>query len=369
MTSRRVTTAVSCVLSLLFPVLVPSHVVANDPPTLAVKGNHLVDSDGTVVRLLGVDRSGTEYECMASAQIFDGPSDPSSVKAIAAWHANAVRVPLNEDCWLGINGAFTGTGGSRYRKAIERYVSLLEQLGLYAILDLHWAAPGNIPATAQWPMADADHAPAFWHSVAAAFKANHGVIFDLFNEPYITSWECWERGCETSYTNDGATVRYETAGMQQLVDAVRSAGARTPLMLGGLEWASDESGWIAHEPRDPDHQLVASFHTYNFSACHTAACWNESVAPLAKKVPVVTGEFGESGCSDSFDLSFMPWADRHGISYLGWAWDSTGPPSHWSCSGGPALIENYSGAPDAYGIGLKDHLAALARRRGVLNAR
>jgi hypothetical protein len=75
--------------------------------------------------------------------------------------------------------------------------------------------------------------------------------------------------------------------------------------------------------------------------------------------PVVTGEFGEDGCTDTFDLAFMPWADQHGVSYLGWAWDATD--AGWTCSGGPALIEDYGGKPTAYGVALKEHLAKLAK--------
>jgi len=360
-TARRLGLGVVLSTVVLVPVAGASAGRAPHALSIRVVGTHLVDGAGTTVRLLGVDRSGTEYECMASPQIFDGPSNAASVAAIASWHANAVRVPLNEDCWLGINGAHTGTGGHLYRAAIERYVSVLEARGLYAILDLHWAAPGTRRATSQWPMADADHAPVFWRSVARTFRANHGVLFDLFNEPYLTSWSCWLHGCATTYDDGGTTVRYETAGMQSLVDAVRSAGASTPLMLGGLNWSSDESGWLANEPADPAHQLVVSFHTYNFSGCATAACWNSTIAPLARHVPVVTGEFGESGCTDAYDLAYMSWADAHGVSYLGWTWDSTGPPSNWGCSSGPALITSYDGAPTAYGVGLKRHLAALAR--------
>jgi hypothetical protein len=146
--------------------------------------------------------------------------------------------------------------------------------------------------------------------------------------------------------------------MQQLVDAVRSTGAANPIMLGGLQWASDETGWAAHEPRDPDHQLIVSFHTYNFSGCNTAACWNATLAPLARTTPVVTGEFGENDCADGYALRYMTWADAHGVSYLGWAWDATD--SGWSCSGGPSLIVDYAGRPTPYGAGLRDHLASLA---------
>jgi hypothetical protein len=328
---------------------------------LKVAGNQLETLAGTPLRLLGVDRSGGEYMCVGRGDrtVFDGPTDAASIAAIAAWHTNAVRLPLNEDCWLGINGAEASLSGVHYRRAVERFVRALNAAGLYVILDLHWAAPGRILANEQWPMADASHAPAFWHSVARAFASNHAVIFDLFNEPFISSWSCWAHGCTQSFSYaQGKSVSYKTAGMQRLVNAVRSTGASTPLMLGGLGYASDESQWLANEPNDPDHQLIVSFHTYNFAGCNNAACWNQAIAPLTAHVPVITGELGESGCTDSYLLSYMPWADAHNISYLGWAWDATD--AGWDCSSGPSLIENYNGTPTAYGIGLQQHLASLA---------
>jgi hypothetical protein len=328
-------------------------------PYVAVSGNQLVDAAGHPVRLLGVDRSGAEYMCMGGSQIFDGPVTNTSIAAMTTWHIDAVRVPLNEDCWLGINGVGQAVGGPAYREAIAAYVARLQSYGLVVILDLHWAAPGAIRAETQWPMADADHAPAFWSSVAATFAANHGVVFDLYNEPFINSWACWLGGCETSFSSGGSTTTYRTAGMQSLVEAVRATGARQPVMLGGLQWSSDESQWLAHEPVDPAGQLAASFHTYNFSGCHELSCWQATIAPLAAHVPVVTGELGENGCKASYIDSYMPWADAHGISYLGWTWDSTGAPSHWSCSNGPALIQSYNGTPTAFGAGLKKHLATL----------
>jgi hypothetical protein len=276
-----------------------------------------------------------------------------------SWHINAVRVPLNEDCWLGINGIKPEVGGAAYRNAVVQYVNLLQSFGMVVILDLHWAAPGEFVAASQWPMADAQHSPEFWRSVASTFKQNHGVMFDLFNEPYITSWSCWLHGCVSTYTDGGKRVIYETAGVQSLVDAVRSTGADEPILLGGLGWSGDDSGWLANEPVDPDHQLAVSYHNYNFGGCTTVACWNSTVIPLTTRVPVVTTEVGENGCTDTYIDSYMPWADAHGISYLAWTWDSTGPPSNWSCSSGPALIKGYNGVPTSYGIGVKIHLGEL----------
>ncbi len=61
---------------------------------------------------------------------------------MAKWNVNTVRVPLNEDCWLGINGVKSAFSGARYRTAIDSYVQRLRGAGIFTILDLHWSAPG-----------------------------------------------------------------------------------------------------------------------------------------------------------------------------------------------------------------------------------
>jgi len=321
---------------------------AATPLSIGVSGNHLVDGNGATVRLLGVNRSGTEYACIQGWGIFDGPNDATSVAAMASWHINAVRIPLNEDCWLDINGVNPAYAGATYRAAIQSYVNLLHQYGLYAILDLHWNAPGTTKSTGQQVMADADHSPAFWTSVASFYKTDPAVLFDLYNEPHDISWSCWLNGCSVG------SPAWTTAGMQSLVSAVRATGATQPIMVGGLAWSNDVSGWWANRPADPANALVASFHNYNFNVCDPT-CWNTTVAPLAAQVPVVTGELGENDCAHGYIDQYMAWADAHGISYLGWTWDT------WDCANGPALITNYDGTPTAFGIGFRDHLASLVK--------
>jgi hypothetical protein len=327
---------------------------------LHISGNHFAGANGATLRLLGVNRAGTEFACAEGWGIFDGPSDAASVAAMAAWHINAVRVPLNEDCWLGINGVKQAYAGGAYRQAVEQYVALLHTSGLAVILDLHWAAPGTTLATRQLPMPDADHAPAFWASVARAFKGDDEVAFDLYNEPFVTTsnaatsdpWSCWLHGC-TMDAGDGVPTSWQAAGMQRLVNAVRGAGSTQPLLAGGLAWASDLSGWLRHRPSDPAHQIAASFHAYNFAGCNTSACWDSQLAPVAAKVPVVTGELGENDCAGSFVDTFSAWADAHGLSYLGWTWNT------WDCASGPALIASYAGTATRFGAALQAHLGEL----------
>lgn len=339
-------------LSLIAVVLLAFPASAAAAPWIGVRGNHLVDRAGQPVQLRGVNRSGSEYACQQGWGFFDGPASAASIEVMKTWDVNSVRLALNETCWLGINGIAPSRGGSAYRAAIHAYVTKLERAGLYVILNLELAAPGGAQATSIPPMADADHSPAFWRSVAAAYKGDHAVLFDLYTEPHDIGWTCWEHGCETEGEGIGS---YRTAGMAELVGAVRSTGAEQPVLLGGLDWSLDLGGWIAHLPPDPAHAEVASNHNYDFAAC--AAGCKVTLATIARSHPVVSGEIGEGDCGDSYIDPFMDWADQHGISYLAWAWDAGG---EWTCEGGPTLIENYGGTPTAFGLGFREHLRAVA---------
>jgi len=319
---------------------------------LHVEGNKLVDN-GQTVRLLGVDHSGSEYSCINNSGFFDwgaqGGPVPSQqfVGNIVAWHANTVRVPLNEDCWLAINGAPAQLSGSSYVNAITAYVTLLRQNHLYVILDLHWNNGGGAKATGQQQMADADHAIDFWTGVAGAFKGDQGVIFDLYNEPHDISWSCWQNGgCQVNGWN--------VAGMQQMLDAVRATGATNVVMAGGLAFAGDLSGWLANKPNDKLGNLAASFHNYNFIQCNGTSCWSSTIQPVAAQVPVVTGEMGENDCGHGYVDGYMSWADGAGVSYLGWAWNAD-----FNCNSGPSLVTDWNGTPSGFGAGVKAHLASV----------
>src|SRR6266436_5045915 len=106
-----------------------------EAPAVHVQGTQLLDTAGRIVRLRGVNRSGTEYACAQGWGFFDGPSDSASVQAIVSWKANAVRVPLNETCWLAINGVAPAYSGDAYARAISDYVALLNRAGMVVILD------------------------------------------------------------------------------------------------------------------------------------------------------------------------------------------------------------------------------------------
>jgi endoglucanase len=314
------------------------------PLSIAVKGNQLVDGADQSVTLHGTNIDGTEWSCLY-AHAFATPNDQASIDAMAAWHINAVRIPLNEDCWLGINGAPSAV--TAYHEAIRDYVNRLHADGLYAILDLHWTAPGAVLShvgpgfTPFYEMADEDHSPAFWESVASYFRDDHAILFDLFNEPRNISWACWLNGC--------ALPRgFQAAGMQQLVDAVRNVGATQPVMVGGqaLETQLGQE-WLANRPSDPAGQLVAAAHLYGY---HPVKQLNTELGVVAAKVPVVIGEAGELDCADTEIANLLQWADTNKVSYLAWEWVTGG------CVSKLSLISNYNGAPTNYGLGYREHL-------------
>jgi hypothetical protein len=338
----------------------------NAAASLHVEGRHLVDR-GRTVRLLGVNRSGTESMCIAGrGRVFDGPHDQRSVTAMRSWRINAVRVPLNESCWLGVGEL--RRWAATYRRAVVRWVRLLLLNRLYVILDDHVTAAGRGVAKHILPMPSAAQTPRFWRSVARRFRRTRNLIFDLYNEPHEVGWSCWLRGCRipagvwfgTSYP------RYRAAGMRRLLRAVRSTGAQQPVMLAGIGWSSDLSMWARSAPRDSPRQIIASLHTYGPTGWPSAipcltAC-RQPAARVARRYPVVVGELGQMNCDHDYIDDFMRWADRHGISYLAWSWVA----GRWECESGPSLIEKYDGTPTLYGDGFRNHLLLTGLFQRVL---
>ena len=171
-----------------------------------------VDGTGKIIQLAGVNRSGTEFAC-ANQDVnaftmgvngVDRGTDPTYAKvtmqALLTWdkhqpavttgpHAiNTVRIPLNEDCWLGINHTPLGISGAPYRQFIQDMVDQATAQKMYVVLDLHWGEMGTGFNLGQNVAPNEDHSIEFWNQVSKKFGTQMGytnVAFDLFNEPAI----------------------------------------------------------------------------------------------------------------------------------------------------------------------------------------
>ena len=353
---------VLCITVVLGPTLLPPHTAHAAArrqaalPGLSVSGNHLL-AGGVPITLHGVNRSGSEYACIQGWGFDDGPMDQPSVDAIAAWGANMVRIPLNEDCWLGINGVNPAYGGSAYIAAIRSLVSEVTAAGMYAELSLMWAAPGSIAATYQPGAPDEDHSPAMWASLASTFAGNPDVILAPWGETIVDA-DCFLNGGTCEATIGPNNTAYATAGMQQAVSVMRQAGYHGIISIPGINYANDLTQWLSHEPSDPDHQLIAEAHIYGNNSCgaqNNGSCLVSTLDPVAARVPLLLGETGEtyddSECSGANVQIILNWADSEHVSWAAWAWNNWG-----DCL---SLIQDYSGtvhSGDAYAAVVHAHM-------------
>jgi len=262
------------------------------PPEVRVEGNRLVDHAGNEVWLQGMNAGG-----------LDGiPSDEqplrSVVTGIEEWGANCVRLPVKEHFWFG-EGPHQNDGGKGYRELVDRAVTLAANRGAYLVIDLHrFRAPKQ------------EHAD-FWRSCAARYKNHPAVLFDLFNEPHGISWEVWRNGGfvgeegsrdESEFLSEEEKRKnrgFESVGMQALVDAVRSTGARNIVIAGGIWWCNDLRGVVnGYALDDPTgNGVMYAWHTY-----HWHSDWAERVLPAAEKYPIFLGEVG----AEVTPFSFIP---------------------------------------------------------------
>jgi endoglucanase len=355
---------------------------------VSTQGNHFVDAHGNTIQLRGVNVSGLE-----SGIIFSGGTNywassgfsgrPNFTK-IAAWKANAVRLPLNEDSWLGttvtgIPGNVISLNGPGYQAEVKATVAAANAAGLYVILDLHWTAPGTFAANTQNPFMNADNSINFWTSVATAFQGNPAVMFELFNEPVVcpasqggvcasqagsNSNALLANGGPQSYyiglssgTYGGSNQRvahsYNIVGYQQVINAIRATGATNVIVCGGNNYDDDLSWWTTNPATDPHNQLAAAIHHYPGEYPNNAATnptgINAMLAPIAAKHPIIMTELGDEVGSNPapFATPVLAWLDAHGYSVTAWTWNPWG--------GANTLIEDASSFTPTPGLGVTYH--------------
>ena len=265
------------------------------PRPLHVDGPKVLNDKGDEVWLQGVCLSGTE------SVPNDRQAEKSTVVAIDEWKANCIRLPVKEDFWFG-RSQYQNDGGKAYRDLIDRVITLAANRGAYVALDLHrFRAPKP------------EHAE-FWKDAATRYRNHPAVIFDLFNEPHGIDWKTlveggWvgeaEKHDESAFLTDAekkANRGFESVGMKGLLRAVRETGARNPVIVAGLFWTNDLTGWDqGWAMDDPDGDgILYSWHTYNW---HPG--WKR-ILPIAEKHPIFVGECG----GDAKKMDFIKAEDQ-----------------------------------------------------------
>ncbi len=306
-------------------------------------GNAIFDSTGARRVFHGLNRPSLEWR--SDGEQFS-PADFALIHDV--WKSDLVRIPLNQDFWLKGAAQYDST----YAATVDRVVHQALAAGLHVLLDLHWNDRGDLQVrkSGQQRMPDVNSIE-FWKQVAARYKGETHVFFDLYNEPHDVTWKQWHDGGMLDVGIVGDERKrdepFVAAGMQQLYDAVRSTGARNLVFVGGLDWGYDMTGVPAHPIRG--YNIVYSTHPYVWK--HS---WREKAFFLAATEPLFMGEFGTGDCSTHSYTEAIALADSLQLSWAAWAWYGHAEDiCKW-----PTVIKDWSGTPTVMGDVVK---AALAR--------
>ncbi len=316
------------------------------PPTAPggyyTNGTTVCTADGTPHLFHGVARPSMEWSSVGEN------ITEADFAAMGAWHANVVRIALNQDFWLSGAALYDPT----YQQTVDDAVRYAEHAGLDVILDLHWSDRGDLSVTTlqgqdkdgtsnQQQMADVN-SKQFWTEVATKYQGDGHVLFELYNEPNAISQQTWLQG--------GMASGFQVVGMQELYDTVRAAGANNVVVAGGLSYAFDLSG-VGSSPIKGYNIMYAS-HPYKPQDAESR--WESSFGYLATRdiAPVITTEFGDtqSDCTGAWDTTLIDFNDQHHISWTAWAWYPSG------CNF-PALISDWDGTTTVQGDAVKAALA------------
>jgi endoglucanase len=176
-------------------------------------------------------------------------------------------------------------------------------------------------------------------------------------------WNCWLLGCTLDSVYGG---RFVAAGLQSLVDVIRSQAATQPIVVGGISYNADLSQLLSHL-----HQLIASAHVYDFAeGSDIDAMFANQLAPIgnprrARRALLRSGTAAYTSHVLSLVDDQAAKGDLFGV--LGWTWNAkTNTSSGWQCptgpfgEGGPLLIRDYAGTPTAMGGVLRTWIQSKA---------
>jgi hypothetical protein len=315
----------------------------------------------------GVDRPSLEF-CDSATDLGCTHLTQSDVDLMASWGGNVIRVALDQDRWLSNAALYDPT----YALFLDELIGWAEADCMDVILDLHWSDQGDLSVdttnyqggagiSGQQPMADVNSLE-FWKEVATRYRSDGHVMFELYNEPHISSWSVW--------LNGGTVGGVQYVGMQALYDTIRNdAQANNIVIAGGIDWAFDLSG--ARATPVNGYNIMYADHPYE--AGDPRSEWDGKFGYLAQNniAPVIITEFGDNqdspNCTGAWDTAVIQYADQWSISWTAWGWYVPGnPPTLTQLCDFPALISDWNGTPTVQGQIVHQALTGYPRPACVL---
>jgi len=246
---------------------------------LHVNNTHLVNGAGQQIVLRGAEiespfdyvskwKGGTTVSQVLNSTVFNA--------MVQGWKMNALRICISN--WI-------------YAQDPTNYITLLDQViqeantaGLYVVLNLHDDGNSGSPYGNNATLPKTQD-KTFWQILASHYKNNPMLLFDLYNEPHEVGWSTWLYGHAIV---DGATV----VGHQDLVDAIRSVGAKQIVIVEPGFAGGNGTGWSTignYTINDPN--VMYSSHIYQQlvgNAQQQDTIWG----PLLHHYPLYYGEWG-----------------------------------------------------------------------------
>jgi hypothetical protein len=322
---------------------------------LSIVDGHIVDTQGQLISLIGVNHSSLEYLCSG-----DGHFQPGDFLAMRSWGMNVVRIPLSSEFWANAGGRCPG-----YRQTVRAVISSAEQAGFYVILDLQWNAPLDLPhdpqfGGGQYPLPDTGKDLAFWQDIARLYRSDPAVLFDLFGEPHDVSWNAWYNGGQIDtqvYEGNhpaGGDRTYQAIGMRELAAAVRSIAPLNLILISGPDWGFDLSQIPMYPIQLPN--ILYSTHPFDYDGKEPHD-WTGAFGTLSQHLAVIAAEFGSYSCQTDYVATAIAYFKAHDMSWLAWGWNP-GP------CGAPSLIQDWSGTPiSPYGAYIRQQILTTPHAR------
>ena len=289
---------------------------------LRTTGNKIYDANNKPVIFRGFSRTGLEGQVLDDGTSVAKPPTADDITHAKLWGANLIRVTLGAQKWL--PGCYQDPA---YISKVDEAVQIITSRGMVALLDLHFNTIKACGRAGQQPMADAPNSLTFWSQVAARYKNQPLVAFDLYNEPHDITEAVWRNG--GTLTWKGTT--YQAAGMQQMYNAVRNAGANNLVIATGMSWGNlpPNNGPLAGT------NIIYGIHSYTCPQTPPPNCtghlnpWEGSVflkrwVNFAKTKPVMVTEFGWPNPADGrYVESLLTYAEAHGWGWQLFTWGAS----------------------------------------------
>jgi hypothetical protein len=277
-------------------------------PALKTAGNRIVECEtGAAVLLRGVNRSGMEY----------APSswDESEFDLMVRdWGANILRIPFNQERATPRNGR----DAEPYLRLLDRIIALAAERGAYTLLALQWldartvrgfdtrGEPNFVP-----PLPD-ETSLAMWRGLAARYRDESSVLFDLLTEPHTPL-----SGDPLQNEIPRVTMREWQPWAETLIREIRAEKPDALIFVSGVNWGYDLIGF----PLPSKTGVVYSTHVYR----NKGRGWDKAFGDLSREAPVFAAEWGGGHRDVKWGLRLARYLEEKGIGWTAWGWPDNPP--------------------------------------------